>query len=150
MRKDKILAIDLRKKGFSYSQISKKLFIPKNTLSTWLCNIKLSKTAQNKINKRVHNTNIKALIKRNKQQTKDALDRYALIQQSASKKYYNYINDSLFIIGVSLYWAEGYKKGALGSKWKSVDFANSDPKMILMIIDFFEKFLYVEKSDLKI
>ncbi len=98
----------------------------------------------------MHNTGIKALIKRNKQQTKEALDRYALIQQSTSKSYYNYINDSLFIISVSLYWAEGYKKGALGSKWKSVDFANSDPKMIIMIIDFFEKFLHVKKSNLKI
>ncbi len=41
MRKDKEIAIKLRKQGLSYSQIKNKLDIPKSTLSYWLRDIKL-------------------------------------------------------------------------------------------------------------
>jgi transcriptional regulator with XRE-family HTH domain len=40
--KDKSRAIDLRKKGMSYSQIKAELGISKSTLSGWLCDMPLS------------------------------------------------------------------------------------------------------------
>ncbi|MFA5360480.1 MAG: hypothetical protein WC320_00675 [Candidatus Paceibacterota bacterium] len=43
MRKDKDLAIELRKKGKSYNQISKEIEISKGTLSYWFSNTKWSK-----------------------------------------------------------------------------------------------------------
>lgn len=48
-------------------------------------------------------------------------------------------SNPLFIAEVPLYWAEGYKRGAVGSKWKRVDSANSDPKMIELIMRFFRE-----------
>lgn len=49
-----------------------------------------------------------------------------------------------------MYWGEGYKKGALGSKWKSIDFTNADPSMIVVILKFFRKYLPIQNSDITI
>ena len=137
MRKEKAKAIELRKMGNSYAQIGKALKIPKSTLSYWLSEIKLSKNAQNILDKRSYGKSTAALIKRNKNQTVLAADRANVIRSNAKKEFGDLVNDKLFLSGVSLYWAEGYKKGAYGSKWKSVDFANSDCEMILLMMKFF-------------
>ena len=150
MRKDKDVAIKLRKSGLSYKQISDKTSIPKSTLSYWLRDIKLSKEATNKIKARIHKTSIEALIKRNKQQTVLAKQKAGKIKKRAKKETSKLMSNKLFIIGVSLYWGEGYKKGAYGSKWKSVDFANSDPEMIQVILKFFEEICNVKKEKIKI
>ncbi|HBI34110.1 MAG TPA: hypothetical protein DEA43_02750 [Candidatus Moranbacteria bacterium] len=139
MRKEKENAIELRKKGNSYTQIGKILNLPKSTLSYWLSEIKLSEDAQNIIDKRSHRKSTEGLIKRNKNQTILALERATKIRNDAKKEFGKLVDDKLFLTGVNLYWAEGYKKGAYGSKWKSVDFANSDPEMILLMMKFFLK-----------
>lgn len=150
MRNDKNKAIKLRETGKSYGQISKILNAPKSTLSYWLKDIKLSEEAKQKINKRVCDTSIKALIKRNKKQTILAEERYQKIRDKAKLEVKKLIKEQLFITGVALYWAEGYKKGAYGSKWKTVDFANSDPEMIVLMIRFFCEICKVEKEKIKI
>ena len=45
-----------------------------------------------------------------------------------------------------LYWAEGTKS----EKFESVDFANSDPKMILVFINFLRKIFSVNENRLRI
>ena len=150
MRQDKSVAIKLRKAGNSYNQISKKLDIPKSTLSYWLSDLKISTEAKSKISARSNATSTAALIKRNKMQTVLAKERSADIRKAAKKESYELMSSPLFLTGISLYWAEGYKKGAEGSKWKSVDFANSDPEMIEVIMKFFRKFLVQDDSKIKV
>lgn len=150
MRKDKQKSIDLRKKGYSYNQISKNLKIPKSTLSCWLKDLKISDKARSKIAERVYKKSIAALIKRNKAQTFLAKERADFIKKKAEKDAKNLLKDPLFIAGISLYWAEGYKKGDKGSKYKSVDFTNSDSEMIVMIMKFFRKFYKVNDDKIKI
>lgn len=137
MRREKEQAIELRKKGKSYTQIGKTLKIPKSTLSYWLCDIELSEDAQAILDKRSYKKSTQALIKRNKEQTVLAEKRATEIRNNAKKEFNILSKRKLFLSGVNLYWAEGYKKGAYGSKWKSVDFANSDPKMISLMMKFF-------------
>lgn len=148
MRKDKKQAIKLRKSGLSYLQISNSLKIPKSTLSTWLKDIKLSDEAQNKIRLRVNSTSIKALIDRNIKQTVLADIRHKEIMKESELSFKKYIKDLLFISGVALYWGEGYKKGAYGSIWKSVDFTNSDYKMIKLFVKFARKYLKANQDNL--
>ena len=150
MRKDKLLAIKLRKQGKSYNQISQVLKIPKGTLSYWFGNLKISSKAQEKILKRTHQLNLERLIKRNKNQTVLAKERALIIRAEAKQESISLMNEPLFLSGLSLYWAEGYKKGADGSKWKSVSFANSDPDMIKVIMKFFRKFLVYDDRRIKI
>ena len=150
MRKDKYLAIKLRKGGKSYNQISKILKVPKSTLSSWLKNIKLSSEARNKILNRAHKKSTEALIKRNKYQTVLAAERATKIRNQSRKETFELMKNPLFVSGISLYWAEGYKKGAYGSKWKSVDFANSDPEMIKVMMNFFRSFCGINNANIKI
>ena len=149
MRNDKILAVRLRKQGNSYNQINKKLGLPKSTLSTWLKDIKISDTAEKKISRRAHLKSTTALIKRNKLQTELADERASQIRKIACKETEKLLNNKLFIAAIALYWAEGYKKGAQGSKWKCVDFANSDPQMVKMMMLFFRTICKAKDSCIK-
>lgn len=150
MRSDKNSAIKLRKLGQSYSQISNVLKVPKSTLSSWLKDVIISQKAQDRIQSRVNATSIAKLIERNKKQTELAKERHDRIYKLAKEESKTLLTNSLFLVGLSLYWAEGYKQGAYGSKWKSIDFANSDPEMIKIMISFFIKFLDVSRSEIKI
>jgi len=150
MRSDKNTAIKLRGLGNSYSQISTILSVPKSTLSYWLKNIRLSREAENKIQRRTNLTGIAKLIERNKKQSVLADIRHQEDYKKGKKEAKKLLTNPLFLLGASLYWAEGYKQGAYGSKWKSIDFANSDPEMIKIIIKFFTKFLKIKKSEIKI
>ncbi len=150
MNENKIQALLLRKSGLSYGEISKQLNIPKSTLSYFLKDIKLSVRAQERINNRTHKASVCALIKRNINQTALAEKRSEIIRVEAKKEFKKLVSEPLFLSGVSLYWAEGYKKGAYGSNWKSIDFANSDPKMVRVIIKFFEKYFDIKKENLKV
>lgn len=51
-------------------------------------------------------------------------------------------------IGAMLYWGEGAKTGKLG-KNNSVDFANSDPRMIKVFLVFLRKFCNIDESRLR-
>lgn len=150
MRKDKLIAIQLRKKGNSYSQIRKIMKVPKSTLSYWLRDLKISEEAREKIMKRAHSASIAGLMKRNKNQTFLAKQRADEIRQKARQEAGKLFRNPLFISGVSLYWAEGYKKGAFGSKWKGVDFANSDPEIIKVMMKFFRKLCGVRNEKYRI
>jgi hypothetical protein len=150
MRKDKVEALALRKKGFSYNEISKKLEIPKSTLSYWLSDVVISQEAKSRIASRVFAGSVKGLIERNKNQTALAKERAEVIRETAKKEVRNLMKSKLFLVGISLYWAEGYKKGAYGSKWKAVDFANSDPELVKIMMNFFRKICKVENEKIKV
>ena len=150
MRTDKQKAIKLRQSGKSYNQITKLLGIPKSTLSTWLKDLPLTSEASAKIISQGNFIAIKKLIKRNKQQSEIAKARHKDIKNKAKNEAVKFLKDPLFIAGISLYWAEGYKKGWNKSNWKSIDFTNSDPDMIKLMMNFFKKFLKINKNDIKI
>lgn len=150
MRHDKQTAISLRKTGQSYLQISQALNVPKSTLSYWLKDVKISQQAQEKISKRAYIKSTEALIKRNKNQTVVADLKAQDIMKKSADEAKELINNKLFVAGVSLYWAEGYKKGAYGSKYKSVDFTNSDPEMIKIMMKFFRKFCKIKENKFKL
>ncbi|MFA5154826.1 MAG: hypothetical protein WC453_00150 [Patescibacteria group bacterium] len=150
MRNDRDLAIKLRKSGQSYSQISLALKIPKSTLSVWLKDLVISNKARRKIQARTNSLAIASLIARNKNQTIIASERHNNMRKSAKYESRKMLSDPLFLAGTSLYWAEGYKRGASNSKWKSLDFANSDPDMVKLMVKFFTKFLNLKKDQIKI
>jgi hypothetical protein len=62
--------------------------------------------------------------------------------------YKNSKANELKAVGTMLYWGEGAKGGKIG-KNNSVDFANSDPRMILAFLCFLRKFCEVKESKLR-
>jgi acyl-CoA synthetase (AMP-forming)/AMP-acid ligase II len=150
MREEKDAAIILRKQGKSYSQIQTLLHVPKSTLSYWLHDVPMKKVFRQEILRRASKKSTDALILRNKNQTAIALERAKQIRKMAKQEVVNLFGDKLFVAGVSLYWAEGYKRGANGSKWKCVDFTNADPEMVSVMMRFFRKFCGVQENQFKV
>ncbi|MFA6427222.1 MAG: hypothetical protein WCW16_02110 [Candidatus Magasanikbacteria bacterium] len=150
MRTDKSIAIQLRKRGRSYTEISRATSVPKSTLSFWLSDIVLSHSAQEKIQKKGRQKSVRALIRRNKDQTTHAKQKAQQIREYFAKQIGKISQRDLFMMGIALYWGEGYKKGAEGSLWKCVDFTNSDPDMIRMMMRFFREICHVKEKDFRI
>lgn len=132
--KEKIAAINLRKKGRSYSEISEKLGVPKSTLSDWLKNIEL--TPQQK--KRLMTKRQLAAYKGAKINQRYADKRRKIIIEKAKKEADELINNPLFIAGLMLYWAEGNKRGR-----EVVRVTNSDPEIIRLMMRWFREICHV-------
>lgn len=64
----------------------------------------------------------------------------------AIKKKLTPTDTKLLIVGVMLYWAEGYKT----SKSKGVDFANSDPAMQKLFIHFLRQICNIDESKIRV
>lgn len=150
MSPTQVQAIQLRKAGKSYSEISTVLDVPKSTLSFWLHNIHLSNAQQKHLVSKSNLAGIQSLLRHNKEQTVLAKERSQATRLKASRDIKHLNKNDLFLIGVALYWAEGYKRGADGSSWKCIDFANSDPDMITLMMTFFRKYSQVAESKFRI
>lgn len=137
-------AIILRKKGFSYLQISNNLSIPKSTLSSWFSKLKWSMEIKNKlISNQLCNPN--KLLKANLARKKLTEYRHKAIIELSKTEFNNLKNDPLFLVGISLYWGEGEKTDS-----GRVSIINTDPTMILIMANFYRKCLEVEEKKLRV
>jgi len=138
---DKSKAIELRKKGMSYSQIKAELGISKSTLSGWLSNMPLSEKRIRQLRdfnpiriERCRNTKMKKREKR--------LDS---VYQKTLHDIGKLSKRDLFIAGLFLYWGEGTKV----SKY-SIAFTNTDPAMIKFFIKWITESFSIVRSELDI
>lgn len=140
MRKDKNQALKLRLAGKSYNEITHLLNVPKGTLSGWFTNLELSQKAKERIQKRVYQGSLKGLIQRNKKQTHLAIQRMRRIRAETKREIEKITIGELKLIGITLYWAEGYKRLLIRNGREltchSVSLTNSDPKLIMIFLRF--------------
>lgn len=153
MRSDKQQALTLRLKGYSYSEINKKLGVPKATLSDWFTGLVLPEKARERIQKRTREKSINGLIKRNKQQTHLAKKRADEIRAQSQKEIKKLSQQELLLVGAALYWAEGYKrpimKNGKARTYHSISFSNADPVMIKVFIQFLKTNLGIPASQMR-
>lgn len=142
---DRQKAIELRKQGKTYSEIKRKLGLSKSTLSNWLNNYPLTKSQINAIEKSA---------KRNKEL---GVERCRLTKQKKRKIRLNSIyqreksellpltNREIYLIGLFLYWGEGFKdiKGSLS-------LSNTDPRVIKFYMYWLVKCLKISKERIKV
>lgn len=153
MRSDKNTALKLRLQGRSYTEIQRALGIPKSTLSGWLANLVLSPAAREQIVRRARKKSIAALIKRNKNQTRLARLRAADIRTKAMSEVEPLSKKDVFLFGIALYWAEGYKR----PQWRNgrevtyhvVSLTNADPLLVKMFLRFLRECCGVPEKKLK-
>ncbi len=147
-------ALALRLKGYSYNEINERLGIAKSTLSSWFSDVKLSPHAISRLKKRVSAGTLNGLVRRNKEQTVIARNRASEIQSKARLEVRELTNNDLLLIGVALYWAEGYKrlKRVNGREITahSVSLTNSDPEIVFSFIQFLCKSLGVDREKIVI
>ncbi len=136
-------AINLRKQGWSYSEIVKELNVAKGTLSGWLKDILLSEQQlfdlKNRLTTKVARGRLQASIALRTRRMIRERD----VQISAEKEFEKFIKDPFFITGLCLYWAEGAKKNTYFA------FMNSDPEMHVMMRKWIRKFLNLKETSLK-
>ena len=153
MRRDKEIAFKLRLSGKSYSEINKILGVPKSTMAGWFSGLILSKDLQDKIEIRAHKKSLEGLIKRNKNQTKIAIIRAKSIRKQAADEIDKLSAKDIFMIGIILYWAEGYKKSIVyGGRERThhpVSLTNSDPDIIKIFLRFLRAYCHVPENKIK-
>ncbi len=125
---EKIEAIKLRKQGFSIKFIAKKVNVSVSSVSTWVRNVVLTKDQFDKLTENARNPyygNRLKYINKIKKLTDQKINR---LKKEGIKAVGNLSKRELFLVGVALYWGEGFKKDS------QVSFANSDPKMIRLFL----------------
>lgn len=118
-------AESLRHQGTSIKEIARKVGVSPSTASRWCANIVLSHTQQSILDKKRREAGAKALapwIRKNRDLKKTDIK----IQNQFGRKDVGRITKrDLLMIGLGLYWGEGYKRGS--QEW---GFTNSDSKII--------------------
>lgn len=141
----RLRALQLRQQGLSYRQIRRQVRVSKSTLSLWLRHVALTPEQRARIdlrsfaarrkmdayNRRKHTM---AVLQHRTWHAEGRADRVTLDQRL------------LKWIGVGLYWAEGAK----GRKGGSAEFANSDPRMIRLMMRWFREVCRVPEEKFRI
>jgi len=136
MREDKHIAIKLRNKGKSYSQISQILNVPKSTLSEWFSGEEWSLVIKQKLQEKAKVLSKEKIKSLNVTRQIKLEELYLRAEQEAKEEFFLHKNNPLFIAGVMLYWGEGDKKFVNGQ----VKVSNTDSFIIKIFRNFLIKF----------
>jgi transposase len=137
---DKIQAIALRMEGYSYSQIKERLNVSKSLLSGWLKYVNLNSEQEAQLFQKLRERSMKGVAKAVETNIRRREARETDAKEKASALYEKCKEDRIFIAGLCLYWAEGSKRVS------SLQFVNSDHKMIIFMINWFQKYLKIPKE----
>ncbi|HEY4526616.1 MAG TPA: helix-turn-helix domain-containing protein [Candidatus Paceibacterota bacterium] len=141
--REKEQAVRLRKQGYSYREILEQLNVSKSSLSDWLQALPLTRNEKRTLKKR-RDTNITlGRIRAGSALRTRRLDRERVFLHEAQRVFGESSADTFFLVGVSLYWAEGSKRNS------GFSFTNSDTHMIVLMVRWIERFFRVPPSDLK-
>jgi len=142
--KDKENVINLRKLGYSYSEILEKVKVSRSSLSLWLRNINITNSQIERL--RSKNATARKLgsiaLKRNR------IEKTKIIIDKAKSEIENLDDYHLKIIGAVLYWTEGSKQKEHNPS-KELVFSNSDPKMIKIYLLWLKRCLLIKQEDIK-
>lgn len=132
------LVRQLRKKGLSYGEILAQVEASKSSISKWCSDIILKPDIQRQLKTRGVRASGRGLMNQRERQVElEAINLKAKAGISS-------VNWSEFkLMGLMLYWAEG-------AKTRLVDFTNSDPKMIVVMMSWFREVLGIRDKDFKL
>lgn len=139
-------AINLRiKKELSYSEIRKRLGVPKSTLSYWLREFPISEERILELRRQgwkkseAGRERFRTTMRKKKElRDREVYNKYQIRFTELSE-------DALFITGLILYLGEGDKKD-----YARIGLANTDPAIIKFFIKWMNEFLSVNKEEVKV
>lgn len=124
------IAIDLRKKGFSYDEIKNKLNIPKSTVAHWVRGVKLDEDQTQKLK----NNKLETARKNSKKRASKILEQVEEIRMTSIKSINQISKRELWLMGITLYW----RQKSLGKKednfQKGVWFSSADPSIMNLFL----------------
>jgi hypothetical protein len=140
---EKNKAIELRKKGYSYSDIQKNISVSRGLLSYWFKDLVLTDEERLVIESKILTNRQKGLHKSCETNRNLRLNREIVVFEDAKRIFSKMREDVSFIIGISLYWAEGAKRHNV------FQFVNSDPDMVCFMYKWIQKYLEMERSKIR-
>lgn len=132
--KEKKLARALRMKGWSLRAISSKIKCSKSVVSVWIRDIKLTDEQIDKLKSNQDKARARAAKHPNSSRQKWGRIRSAFRSKAEKDIPKRCSKETLKIAGSCLYWAEGYNASR-----NAIIFANTDPRMIKLIMRFFRE-----------
>lgn len=130
----------LRKQGLTYQEILRQVPVSKSSLSEWLADFPLTNSEKHLLKKRKDSNISLGRIRAATSNRQNKIDKDKLLFDEAKVEFEKFKNDSLFHVGISLYWAEGAKRNEMFL------FVNSDDEMIEMMLLWLEKFTEYSRS----
>lgn len=131
-QREKEVALSLRRQGKSVGEIATRLKVSKSTVSLWCRNISLSPAQIRTLAKKSRHHAVEALLlSAEKQRLQREINTRELTNLGV-KDVGKISKRDLFMVGLGLYWGEGYKQGS-----QELGFTNSNP----LIIKFYTKWL---------
>lgn len=144
MKEDlKKLAVNLRRRGLTYSEILAKIPVAKSTLSLWLRSVSLAKKQYQRLTRKRLLAQQKGATAKHQQR----LDLVKRISEEALKEMCRLDDKHLWLAGIMLYWAEGSKAKEYNIS-QQTQFTNSDPKMIKLFLLWLGKVLKIQSDQL--
>jgi len=139
---EKERAILLRKKGYSYKEILAEVPVAKSSLSLWLADLPLTKIEKDTLKKRTDANISIGRIRAASALRQNKLNRNRSLLEEAEIFFEKFSKDTLFQVGIALYWAEGAKRN------ESFFFTNSDADMIETMLLWIEKYTEYSRFEL--
>lgn len=133
-------AIALRKEGMTYSEILKQVSVAKSTLTEWFRDVGLTVPQLQKLTEKKLAAARRGGLAKHEQRmkrTQEIFNKSLEDIKSISKR-------ELWLIGTALYWAEGSKEKD-SRPGSSINFNNSDPRMIRLFIIWLIKSCGIEE-----
>lgn len=126
----KDFAIELRKGGYSYSEIKKFCPVPKSTLFYWFQDIKLSEPQL----KRLKQKRIEGAQRGSKARILKISKSIQEIQKTSAKDIGKISKRELWLMGIVLYWRERLLNKNDSDLKKGIRFTSSDPHLIKLFL----------------
>ena len=136
-------ARELRKQGVGIKTIAHQLNVSSSTVSLWCRDIILTQNQIRNLQKNARDPFFGKRLEYIQKQQKKRIDKIQLLKEIGINDIGQWSKRDLFISGINLYWAEGFKKDNL------VGFANSDPQMIKIFILWIIRCCNVTKDRIK-
>ena len=137
-------ARELRNQGLSLNQIHKEIKVPITTISSWVQDIILTKGQSQVLSKRTQEALQKGRINAQRIQKDKRAEKEKVLMTNGKDEIGVLNKRELFISGIALYWAEGFK-----NRYEHrLGFCNSDPSMIKFYIYWLIKCLKVETNEI--
>jgi hypothetical protein len=130
----------MRKEGTSLNEISSVLGVKKTTVSYWCRDIGLNESAIRRIKSKGKEKSVQGLLRYSEIKRKERIERDVIQKKGGGDMVGSFSDRDLLMVGLGLYWGEGYKEGELG-------FTNSNPKLIKFYLTWLRIF-DISKQDL--
>jgi hypothetical protein len=137
-------AIELRRRGLSYTDIAKELKVSRTSVCLWVKNVKLTEVERLHLQK-----NIRAKMERGRMMASISLRsrkvfKEKIVYEQAEGEFEKKAKDPFFMLGIGLWGTPPHKKG-----YFSLQFTSANPEIMKIMASWVEKYLEIPKKAIK-